>query len=71
MREKGVIKVWYPKAGYGFIRSERGKLFLHVSSLPQSQHDRMQGGLRCTYETVTTPRGLRAVRARVEVPGDE
>ncbi len=64
--QKGRVKWYSEKKGYGFIETEEdGEIFVHSSGIEDHGHFGLQKLDRVTFETKKTPNGLQAVRVKV------
>jgi CspA family cold shock protein len=66
----GTLKWFNALKGYGFVQADDGgpDAILHRTALPEDGplYTDLATGLRLTYQTKETPRGLRAVNIRWE-----
>jgi CspA family cold shock protein len=63
----GQIKTLNEEKGYGFIRAENGgEFFFHMTGLVGCTMKELNRGTKVTFETVRSPKGLRAENVRLE-----
>ncbi len=54
---QGTIKRLISDRGFGFIETEEGDLFFHVSAVQETDFEQLHEGLRVEYEKGTGPQG--------------
>ena len=66
MRDKGRVKWFNPKKGYGFITKPDGtEIFFHLEGL-RDNHAEDLTGTPVTFDEITTSKGAKAVDVVVE-----
>ncbi len=70
-REKGTVRWFDSRRGYGFIRAESGEdLFVHFSAISGDSSSGLEEGDAVEFCAEEAPKGLRAVEV-VRLPGAE
>ena len=62
---QGSIKKLVADRGFGFINTDRGDVFFHLSSLAEGVFEDLQEGQQVEFETEDGPKGPRAVSVRI------
>ena len=62
---QGTIKKLVADRGFGFINTDRGDVFFHLSSLSEGVFEDLQEGHLVEFDTEDGPKGPRAVAVRV------
>ena len=62
---QGSIKKLVADRGFGFINTDRGDVFFHLSSLTEGVFEDLQEGQQVEFEAEDGPKGPRAVSVRV------
>ncbi|MCB9366650.1 MAG: cold shock domain-containing protein [Calditrichaeota bacterium] len=66
LTDRGVVKWFSQKKGFGFIESESGEeIFVHYSSIKGRGYRVLEPGDRVTYEKVPGPKGEQAFHVEV------
>jgi cold shock protein len=61
--ERGVVKWFDSRMGYGFIIDEAGHdVFVHRRAVRQAGRRRLEPGEPVAYEAEATPRGMKVIR---------
>lgn len=64
-REKGVVKWFNDRKGYGFIEREEGDdVFVHYNDVAGEGYRSLMEGEKVEFEVVRDPKGLRAEEVR-------
>ncbi len=57
-RQRGVVRWYDPRKGYGFIRNQEGEdVFVHRSALSSEGRGRLRAGQEVEYEVAQTEKG--------------
>lgn len=60
-REKGTVKWFNPKKGYGFVsRSDGDDVFVHFTSITGDGYRTLEEGEQIEFEVTTSQKGLEA-----------
>jgi CspA family cold shock protein len=62
---QGSIKKLVADRGFGFINTDTGDVFFHLSSLAEGVFEDLQEGQQVEFETEDGPKGPRAVSVRI------
>ncbi len=62
---QGTIKKLIPDRGFGFIKTDTGDLFFHMSALQEVSIEELSEGQTVEYEEGQGPKGPRAESVRV------
>ncbi len=57
---QGTIKKIVTDRGFGFIKTEKGDLFFHLSAVQETRFDQLYEGQAVEYEEGEGPKGPRA-----------
>jgi cold shock CspA family protein len=64
---EGVIESYNESRGFGFINSQSDRIFFHISSFASQR--KIRPGLRVTFTSEYSPKGLRAVHVELAEEG--
>ena len=65
-REKGTVKWFNPKKGYGFIaRNDGNDVFVHSSSLQGNGYRTLEEGDQVEFEVASSEKGLEAKEVKL------
>jgi CspA family cold shock protein len=62
---QGSIKKLVADRGFGFINTDRGDVFFHLSALAEGVFEDLQEGQQVEFETEDGPKGPRAVSVKI------
>ncbi len=62
---QGSIKKLVADRGFGFINTDQGDVFFHLSSLAEGVFEDLQEGQQVEFETEDGPKGPRAASVRI------
>lgn len=62
---KGIVKFFNSKLGYGFIRAETGEeIFVHYSNIICDKYKRLDNNAMVIFDTQNCERGIQAVNVK-------
>ncbi len=61
---KGIIKWFHPLKGFGFIDTDKGDLFFHISELEGYQNAQVSIGEEVEFEIGKSDKGDKAVKIK-------
>ncbi|MGW9552187.1 NB-ARC domain-containing protein [Citricoccus zhacaiensis] len=66
IRRTGTIQALVVDKGFGFVTEGKAKYFFHISDLRnRADWDSLFEGAQCVFESIQTPKGIRAKRVRL------
>jgi len=70
-RPRGVVTAWYLERGFGFVKSDDGKIvFVHYGAIRETIHKYLRQGEKVEFDLVQTERGSQARDLRI-LPASE
>ena len=65
---KGTVKWYNARKGFGFIEREDGEkdVFVHASAVKEAGLRRLEEGQKVSFELEDSPKGLNAVKIKTE-----